>query len=202
MVYRLDVRAARSRARVVAAVGTAQALSPAVLVVVLVDKLGYVAPALALGGGAALLALALLRGALEYARVASRLTRLRVETDDAVLRIVSAGGDVALAWTEIARASEVPGRLGGLRLETADGRFDLPRGGDGFGELRARVAAHVPVTQPPRRARLARVALGVAVVLSMLLIPLLLDDVIGRSRLAAIAIVGAAWVALLVIRRR
>ena len=85
---------------------------------------------------------------------------------------------------------------------TDGGRFDLPRGGAGFGELRARVAARVKLTQAPRRARYARVALGVAIVLAMFFVPFAMDDLVGRSRIAALAIVAAAWIALLVIRRR
>src|SRR5512140_1023433 len=143
MLYRLDARAARARARIVAAVGTAQALSPAVLVVVLVHKLGFVTGALATAGSAALVALAFVRGVAEYARVAPRLARFTAEADDSGLRIAFAGGDVDLGWAALARASEVPGRLGGIRVETKEGeRFDLPRGGDGFGELRAAIDAH------------------------------------------------------------
>ena len=203
MLYRLDEAAARSRARIVAAVGTAQALTPAVLVVVLVHKLGYVPDRIAVGGGAALIALALVRGFAEHARVVSRLARFEAEPGEDVLRIVFGAADVALAWSELSRATEVPGRLGGLRVETADGgRFDLPRGGQGFGELRAAIAAKIPVSPAPRRARNVRVALGVGLVLAMFFVPFALDDVMGRSRLAALGIVAAAWLALLVIRRR
>ncbi len=200
--YRLGAAAARSRARLVAAVGTAQALSPAALVVVLVHKLGYVTDRLAWWGGGALVVLALVRGVALYLRVAPRLLRFAAAVEDDGVRVTFAAADELLEWEELTGAVEIPGRLGGLRLETRGGRVDVPRGGDGFGELRAAVDARLEVRPAPRRARNVRVGLGALVVLAIFFVPFALDDVVGRSRLAALGVVGAVWLLLYLLRRR
>lgn len=203
MQYRLDDRAARSRARVVAAVGTAQALSPAMLVVVLVHRLGYLTSTLALVGGGALVLLAVARGVAEYARVVRRLVRFAVTADDTGLHVVSGAADLVVAWEEVTAAREIGGALGGVRVETNDeGRIDVPRGGEGFGELRSEIAAHVPLGRARRRGLVARVVLGAAVILGMFFVPFAVDDLAGRSRVAAVLTVAVVWAILLAWRGR
>jgi hypothetical protein len=184
-------------------VGTAQALAPAALVIVLVLKMGYVAPIVAVGGGALLFVLALVRGVAEYRRLLPRLLRFSAEMSEAGLTLSFTRDEVGLTWSEIDRVTEVPGRLGGLRIFMKDGsRFDLPQGGASFGALRAEVAARVGVEAASRRGRAARFVLGVVVVLAIFFVPFALDDLVGRSRVAALALVAIAWVALVAARRR
>ena len=107
---------------------------------------------------------------------------------------------------------EIPGALGGLRVELADGwdgredspaYVDVPRGGDGFGELRAGLERWRPIDPPKRIATALRVAIGVAVVLVLFFVPFFLDDVFGRSKPAAVLAVVVLWVvARFVLARR
>ena len=203
MRYVLDERAIRWRAKWSAALGSASTLAPALLVVVLVTKLGYAPERYAWGVSAVLLALAILRGFASHAQIARGLRAFAVTLEDDAIAIRTARRAVRVVRANLERIREVGGPLGGLRVEArgTPSRVDIPRGGERFGELRAALERWMPVVRPTRRSRGVRVALGALVVVSIFFVPFVLDDLVARSRVVAMGVVAAVWLAMFALRR-
>jgi hypothetical protein len=197
--YALAPRKVAARARVVAASGTAAALLPALLVVVLVAELGLASRPVALGIAAGLGALALLRALLEHRRAKRRLAAFAIEVEGEFLFLCTAQGKTRVAPGDIARVWEIAGAFGGLRVELSGNRsparFDIPRGGEAFADLRAWLAARAPLARTPRRGRAVRIALAGAIVLGLFFVPFVVADARG-SRLAVALVLLVAWAAM------
>jgi hypothetical protein len=209
LAYELGDVAARGRARWTALLGTAAALGPVVLVVVLVQKLGYAAQPWAMAAIAALGALALARGAASYARLGRRLRAFRVAVDEDELTVRTVSAELRVRRDAIVRVTELEGALGGLRVMLRDDgddaipeRIDIPRGGASYGELRARLASWRPIERAPRRGFVARFAIGAAVVAGIFFLPFVFEDFVVRSKIVAIALVLALWLVARFMTRR
>jgi hypothetical protein len=215
LTYRFDARAARFRARWSAALESAATLAPALLVVALLSKLGAAPLALVWPFAAALALLAIARGFVRHARLLRHLSRFEVTLDDDALDAKSARGVVHVVRAQVERAREFGGALGGLRVwyrpssppqakDHADEPLwlDVPRGGATYAELRSALAAWTTIERPTPRTRGARLVFGAIVVLGIFFVPFILDDLVGRSRFGAVALVGALWLALFFLRRR
>jgi hypothetical protein len=194
--YTLTPRAAVARARALAASETAMVVLPAWLVVVLVAQLGLAARAMTLAVAAAIAALGAVRGALAYARAKRRLAGMAIDDDGDGLTFHGPRTEARVPSSAIARAVEIDGPYGGLRLELASeslpARMDVPRGGESFGDLRARIAAWAPIERAPRRGWPSRLALGAVVVLALFFVPFVVADARG-SRVAVAVLLLAAW---------
>ncbi len=205
MRYVLAPRSVSVRAGVVSASSAAAAVAPAWLVIVLARELGLVARAPAIGLAVAIGLLGLARGLLLRRRAARRLAALAIEIDGEEMTVRTIGEAVRIPASAIARVSDIGGAYGGLRIELAGAglpaRFDVPKGGDTFADLRAWLLAHAPLTQAPRRRRVPRIALAGAVVLTLFFIPFVVADVRG-SRVAIALLLLAAWAAMRAIAAR
>jgi hypothetical protein len=205
MRYTLASRAIGARARVVAASGAAIAVAPAWLVVVLVAQLGLAPRGITLGLAVAIGLLGAARATLEYTRAKKRLAALAIEADGEELVVRTPRGETRVAVAAIARVIEIDGAYGGLRVELSPGsqpsRFDVPRGGDGFGELRTWLSSRAPIERAPRRGPVARVALVGAVVLALFFVPFVVADARG-SRVAVVIVLLVAWGAMRVVAAR
>jgi hypothetical protein len=215
--YRLGHDAAVSRARATALVGAANVLAPVLLIVVLLHKLGFGpwargaqpnwATWTVVGLVTALAALALVRAIVVYRRLLGHLGAFEVTLEGDVVTVETPSARLTVPRTAIARATEVPGTFGGLRLELAASedapdRVEIPRGGERFGELRARIEAWRAVEPARRRGRAARLAIGAVIVVAIFFLPFVLDDFFGRSRLLALVLVVGLWLAMRVLTRR
>jgi hypothetical protein len=199
--YALSPESARARGRTMA-LWTAGALAmPPILVIVLIAQM-QLAPLRLVAPIAALLAiLGAARGVAVYRATARRLRALEVTVGNDGIEVRTLRESLRIARADIARIVEVDGVLGGLRVELSDRddlppRIDLPRGGIGFADLRAALALFRPIERTPRRSKVARFALGATVVLAIFFMPFFVDDVVGRSRIAACAMILAIWVAM------
>ena len=205
MRYTLAPRAIGARARVVAASGAAIAVAPAWLVVVLVAELGLASRGITLGLAVAIGLLGAARATLEYTRAKRRLAALALEADGEELVVRTPRGETRVAVAAITRVIEIDGAYGGLRVELSPGsapsRFDVPRGGDGFGELRAWLSSRAPIERAPRRGPVARIALVGAVVLALFFVPFVVADARG-SRVAVVIVLLVAWGAMRVVAAR
>jgi hypothetical protein len=197
--YVLAPRAIAARARIVAASGAAIAVAPAWLVVVLVAQLGLASRAVTLGLAVAIGLLGALRASLEYVRARKRLAALAVVVDGEELVVTTLRAEMRVPAAGIARVVDIDGAYGGLRVELVDGsepaRFDVPRGGDAFGEVRSWLAARVTIERAPRRSRAARIALVAGVVLALFFVPFVVADARG-SRVAVAIVLLVAWGAM------
>src|SRR5580658_4129238 len=90
MRYLLAPRAVLARARVVAATGTAMAVAPAWLVIVLVAQLGLAPGGVTIGIAAAIGVLGVARGLLEHGRAKRRLAELAIEVEGEELTVCTA----------------------------------------------------------------------------------------------------------------
>jgi hypothetical protein len=203
--YELEPRAVRARALFVAAASAAMAVAPAWLVVALIAQLGLAKPLVLCLAGGVIAVLGVLRGALSYVRLKERLTVLAIEADAAGLTVRTPKQERRLTRASIVRAVDIDGRYGGLRLELANAGdpsvFDVPRGGASFSDLRACVGSWVPIERPRRRSRVARFALGAAVILALFFVPFLVADARG-SRMAVALVLVVAWGAMRVLTLR
>ncbi len=207
--YALSERAVNARARTSAVVGTAIAAAPLVMVVIVLRKLGYPLGGMAAAIASALGALLVVRGYAEYARVRSRLRLFHVDFGEAKLVVVGRSAKLALASTAIERVIAIDGPLGGLRVLVRGGggpdtpaRVDIPKGGEGFVELRDRLASWAPIERAGRRSRATRIVLGVAVVVGIFFLPFVFDDFVARSKIAAFVVILGVWLAMRVVARR
>jgi hypothetical protein len=197
--YVLAPRGVVARARALGVSGAAVAVAPAWLVVVLVAQLGLAPSVVTVGVAAAIGALGVARGIVSYVRAKKRLEALSIDADDEGLTLRGEHGETRIPRAAIVRAVEIEGLYGGLRLEL-DGeplppRVEVPRGGDAFFDLRARVASWRPIARAPRRGRAARLGLVAAVVLALFFVPFVVADVRG-SRVAVALVLVVSWGAL------
>jgi len=212
--YRLSPDAVLSRARASAALATASSIAPAVFTVLALYKMDLVPKAyLAIVLGLLTL-LAAARIAFGYTQLKKHLAafvvRLTDDPDD-VLMIDTRRGRFDIPRPSITRVREIDGALVGLRVELKKGwdgdtdspeLVDIPRGGMGFGELRASLDRIKPVERPRKNSRIARIAVAVLVVAGIFFLPFFLDDLFGRSKMLAVGLVLVVWVGLRVVVRR
>jgi hypothetical protein len=203
IVYRLGAVAAKRRAGVTAAVRAVTALAPVVLAAELLPRLGWspAGPLLAVAAG--LIALVIVRAAVQYGTAKRRLGSLRVTLDDDSLATETAADRLTVPRSSVARIVEIDGALGGIRVDSAPDvasgvvlSASVPRGGDGFGEVRARLEQWRTIERRGKAGSGVRLLLGVAVVMAMFFLPFVLDDFVARSKLLAGAVVVVAWAAI------
>jgi hypothetical protein len=198
--YTLPDEAARARGRATAAFSAVATAMPPILALVLLAQ-AELAPVRVLVPIAVLVAgLGAARAFAGYRIVTRRLRALEVRVHGDALEVRTVRVALTVRPRDIVRIVEIHGALGGLRLELRDAedlpaRIDVPRGGTGYGDLRARLATFSPIEHPPPRRRMTRIALGAAVVLAIFFVPFFVDDVVMRSRVAACVVVLALWVA-------
>jgi hypothetical protein len=197
--YVLAPRAVVARARMGALAGAAVAVAPAWLVIVLVAQLGLASRGLVVGSTVAVALLGLARGVLHYLRARRRLSAFAIDVEGEELAVSTVGGPTRVRAGAVARVTEVEGAYGGLRVElephAAPSRFDVPRGGESFGELRAWLASRAPIVRAARRGLPARIALVAAVVLALFFAPFVVADARG-SRVAVALVLLVAWGAM------
>lgn len=209
--YALKPDVARRRALAGAFAGAIAAVGPVVLGLVLLFRLGVqIESRLWIGVVSALGVLAIVRTIVAFGRMRKELASLRVKIDDAGIDVQTRRRLHRIPKSAVSSILEFPGSLGGLRLELEekwDGSdqspayFDIPRGGDNFGELRTTLEAWKPVETPKRRGRVFRLVLGIAIVLGLFFVPFLIAD-LGRSPMLAAAVVLLGWFAMRVALRR
>jgi hypothetical protein len=203
IVYRLGAVAAKRRAGATAAVRAVTALAPVVLAAELLPRLGWTPAGPLLAVAAALFALVVVRAAVQYATAKRRLGSLRVTLDDDSLATETAADRLTVPRSRVARIVEIDGALGGLRVDSAPDiasgvvlSASVPRGGDGFGEVRARLEQWRRIERRGKARSGVRLLVGVAVVMAMFFLPFVLDDFVARSKLLAGGVVVFAWAAI------
>jgi hypothetical protein len=207
--YRLDDALARRRSGAAAAVGAVTSLAPVVFAVVLLNRLGWQPTAAFWAIAAVLMALVIVRAAIGFGAARRRLRALVVTMTDDDIRVETTRNADAIERTAVARIVEIEGALGGLRVESApDPRggavtvVHVPRGGEAFGELRARLERWVPIERRSRRGPAVRVAVGTVVVVGIFFVPFLLDDFVARSKVVAAGLVVGMWLVIRTIMGR
>lgn len=212
--YRLAPEAALSRARTSAALATFSALAPAVFTVLALYKLDLVPRVYLLVVLGLLTLLAGARIVFGYQQVLRHLSAFVVRASDDpedVVMIDTRRGRFDVPKKAILRVREIAGTLGGLRVDLEpewDGEkdspevVDIPRGGAAFGELRGVFETIKPVELPKKRSRVVRVVLGVAIIFGIFFLPFFIDDVFGKSKLLAVALVLVVWIGLRFVVRR
>jgi hypothetical protein len=203
--YSLDAAIVTKRALAGAAAGTIATVGPVVFGLVLLLRTGAsMDPTLVWGVCIALGVLAAVRSLIAFQRMRSELSGLAIDAGEETLEVKTRRRTHSLPRSAIESIVEVPGWLGGLRVilvERWDGTrdaaeyLDIPRGGEGFGELRAALEKWKTVELPKRRGRFARIAIGIAIVLGLFFVPFLVADV-GQSPILAAAMVLAGFVAM------
>jgi hypothetical protein len=206
--YRLDDAQASRRAMVATVVGAVTSLAPVALAVVLLRRLGWAPGGLFWAVIAALGALVVVRAVVGYLSVTRRLRALVITLDADVLRADGLRASESYPRDRLEHVLEVDGALGGLRVGfghdpgTGDPReIRVPRGGEGYADVRARLESWRPIERRSRRGPAVRVAMGALVVAGIFFVPFLLDDFVSRSRLFAAGLVALAWIAMRVAMR-
>lgn len=208
--YVLGKEAVARRAVLAALAETVSAIAPPLFVLLVLLRLD-VAPPKFLAIGAALLgALAIARGFTSRKRQEKHLARFAVDVTELDVVITTVRGEHKVPRPAIEKVRDVPGMLGGLRLELApgwDGKddsaeiVDVPRGGDRFADLRTALAEIRPLEATRRMQRYGRVFLVVLIVAAVFFVPFLLDLLGNQSRLVALGVVLVVWVGLRVLLR-
>lgn len=208
IAYGLGDDAAGRRARWVAVVGAVAGLAPIVLAVELLGRMAFRPPRAVWAIFFAAGVLVLVRAVVQAGAARRRLRALRVTIDEAAITAASWREVHRVERDRVARIVEVDGALGGIRVESLpDPRTfavtvaSLPRGGPGYGEARARLERWRSIDRRGRRGPLVRLALGAAVVVSMFVLPFVLEDFVARSPAAAAVIVVLAWLTMRVALR-
>ncbi len=201
--YRLGAAAATRRARAAALVRALTALAPVLLAAELLPRLGLAPTAAFWAITVALVALVVVRAVVQFGTTKRRLASLVVTLNDDAIVAETPAEALTIARVRVARIVEVDGPLGGIRVESEpDGATgvvlvaSLPRGGDGFGEVRARLELWRAIERRTRRGAGVRLLLGVAVVGAMFFLPFVLDDFVARSKLLASVLVLVTWAAI------
>lgn len=203
MNYRLGDAAAARRALAASAVGALTSLAPLVLAVVLVRKLGWQPWAGFWVVGAGLLLLVVVRSVVAYGAMARRLRSLEVMVTEETIEVRALRDSRVIERASVARITEVDGPLGGMKVESVpDAKrgvasvIYVPRGGEAYGAVRSLVEGWGRIERRGRRGPLARFVTGALVVAAIFFVPFLLDDVVGRSRVFAAALVIGMWLAM------
>ena len=201
--YELGAPAAKRRALAAAVVSATVSLAPLVLGLELLPRLPQMAWAPAgtfWAVAAALGVLVAVRTTLQYQSVRRRLAALRVTLDDDAIATETPSEALTVPRRRVARIVEIDGELGGLRIESEpDPRSgvvliaSVPRGGEGFGDLRARLERWRAIERRPRWGVGVRLLLGAGVVAAIFFLPFVLDDFVARSKLAAAGLVVLGW---------
>ena len=206
--YRLGDAEATRRARWASAVRAVSSLAPIALAIILLHRLGW-APTLAFWAVASVLvALVATRAALGYSSTRRKLGALVVTVSDEDIHVENARDGYSIARPRVARIVEVEGSLGGLRVESLpDPRSavvfvaHLPRGGEGYNDVRGRLESWTGIERRGRRGPAMRVAMGVAVVAAIFFVAFLLEDFVARSKLVAVGLVAGMWLVMRVVLR-
>jgi hypothetical protein len=202
LAYALGNVEAGRRAAIVTAVGAATALAPLVLACELLVRLRWSPPPAFWAVAVAVFVLVVTRASVQLGQARRRLRSLRITMDGDAIATHTARGVVSIARAEVDRIVEIEGPLGGLRVTShADARgatrvVNVPRGGDGFGDVRAQLERWGAVERRGRRGPLVRVGVGLAVVAAVFFLPFLLEDVVARSPAIAGVLVAATWAAM------
>lgn len=200
--YALGEAAAVRRARVLSAVGAATSLAPLVLSAELLARTGVRLPSVFWGVSIGIGTLVAVRAFVQYGTAKRRLASMRITVDDTSITTETARQMFTIARSRVARIVEIEGPLGGLRIEADDPKTgaplfaSVPRGGDGFAEVRERLGQWRGVERRGRRGPMVRWIVGAAVVAAIFFLPFVVDDLVGRSRVAAGLLVALAWVAM------
>jgi hypothetical protein len=199
--YQLGARAANRRAAAAALISAATTLAPVVLGLELVPRLGWSPTAAFWALAVAVGVLFVVRAGSQYSTARRRLAALRITVDDEVIVTETARDALTIPRAEVERIVEIAGSLGGLRVEARPDRrtgvvlvATVPRGGENFGDVRAGLEAWRPIERRRRLGRGVRILLGAGVVAAVFFLPFLLDDLVGRSKAVAAALVLLAWV--------
>jgi hypothetical protein len=201
--YRLGPRAAARRAVATAVVRAVTALAPVALVVVLLERGGGSASLPFRAVVVAIVALVVARAVVAQAAARWRLAAMVVTVGDDALRVEAMRDACSVERARVARIVEVDGALGGLRVESEPDRrtgvvdvVHVPRGGEGYAQVRARLERWRPVVRRGRRGPAMRLAVGALVVAGIFFMPFFVEDFLARSKLAAAALVLALWVVM------
>lgn len=204
--YRLSEDVARARARRTAVAVALASVSPLVVAVVAMRQLRLVKPEALLAVAAAAAVLVGVRAWLGYRRIHRHLSAFTVEVDQGELVVhTHASGTRHVPRNLVERIAEIDGELGGLRLDLAEGwdggkgeaaYLDIPRGGDGFGDLREALSDWREIERPARRSRVLRWVIPAVVVVGLFFLPFVVDDLVRRSPLVAFGLVLVAYVAV------
>lgn len=208
--YRLADSAIARRALFGALAETVSATAPPLFVLLVLGRLAVAPPQYLAAGGALLVVLALVRAWTTLKRLKRHLKQFVVEVGPLDVLIGTLRGEHRVPRPAIERIREIPGVLGGLRLDLMQGwdgkddspeLVDVPRGGEGFSELRAALEDIRPLEAPKRGRRELRIVLFVVVIASIFFVPFILDMIGGQSRLIALGVVLAVWVGMRILLR-
>jgi hypothetical protein len=196
--YALGEPAARRRAAAGAAIGACTALAPLLLALELLPRFGWTPSVTFWAVAVALGALVVVRAVTQYASASRRLAALRVTVDDDAVATETPSDRLSIARARVARILEVDGALGGVRVESVPDEngvvvvASVPRGGEGFGDVRAGLEQWRSIERRPRLGRGVRLLFGAGIVAAIFFLPFLLDD-FARSRPVAALLVLMAW---------
>lgn len=199
IVYRLGPAEARRRATLVTVLGATVGLVPLVLACELLASLRWDPPPAFWAVAAALGLLVAVRASVQFQRAHRRLASLVITVGGDAIALRTAREPLRILQSEAAKIVEVEGPLGGVRVESRpDARgmvvyVSVPRGGDGFGDVRAELERWRPVERRGRRGPLVRWAVGFGVVGAIFFLPFVLADVVARSQIVAGVLVLLAW---------
>ena len=201
--YQLGAAAATRRARTLAAVGAITAAAPLLLLVGLTRRFGWAPTGMFWGLVAAAGALVTARTTVQYTTAKRRLGALRVVVDDQSIATRTAHQSYAIPRGRVARIVEIDGALGGLRVESepeaGSGAVliaNVPRGGQEFAQVRARLEQWRAIERRRRGGPAKRLLLGALVVGAIFFLPFVLDDLAARSNLVIGLFLLVAWLAM------
>jgi hypothetical protein len=208
--YRLGDAEATRRARWASVVRAVSSLAPMVLAIVLLFRLGWAPTAAFWVVVAVLVALVATRAAVGYSTTRRRLLTLVVTVSGEDIHVENVRDGYAIPRDRVALIVEVDGSLGGLRVESLpDPRSGVvfeahvPRGGEGYSEVRDRLESWRTIERRSRRGPAMRVAVGAVVVAAIFFVPFILEDFVARSKLVAAGLVAGMWLVMrLVLRGR
>jgi hypothetical protein len=205
--YRLGDAEATRRARWSAVVRAVSSLAPVGLAVVLLRRLAWAPTPAFWAVVGALVALVAARAGAGYASTRRKLRALIVTVSDEDIRVASTRDSFAIPRARVGRIVEVDGSLGGLRVESQrDARGVLfearvPRGGEGYADVRARLASWRAIERRGRRGPRVRIAMAALVVGGIFFVPFLLEDFVARSKLVAAGLVAGMWLVMRTVLR-
>jgi hypothetical protein len=209
VAYRLGDGAATRRARTMAAVGAVASLAPVIFAVVLLAKLARQPTTAFWLVAMALAVLLVARAAVAYGVTRRGLRALTVTVSENQIRREAAHDACTIGRARVHRIVEVDGMLGGLRVESQPDPdsgvvliVQVPRGGEAFGDVRARLERWVPIERRRRRGPAVRFGVGAVVVMGIFFVPFLLDDFVARSKLIAAGLVAGMWLAMRAVLKR